>query len=274
MYSLKKPSWDEPQRRRSGRILLSLPIQVVGQDVSGRTFVEEAVTVLCSQNGGRINLTHSLMPDEIVLIKNLQNGIEEEFRVVGGLEQTLGDRREWGVEALDPKSKIWGIEFAPPDAKDQLKALIECAACTRAALSPLSSVQYGLLLATGMVSRHCDRCGETTRWIPSKQQLTPEMVAPRPRLAAVENEKRKQKRLPLSVHIQVRDSRGASYAAETQDVSYNGLCFATTQVLEIGDEVYISFPFSDRHAPPEKLGKIAWATLRANVRVYGVSFVE
>jgi PilZ domain-containing protein len=274
MYSPQKPSGDEPQRRRSGRILVSLPIQVIGQDASGRTFVEEGVTVLCSQHGGRISLTRSLMPDEIVLIKNLQNGIEEEFRVVGGFEEVIGGRREWGVEALDPKSKVWGMEFVPPEAEDQLKALIECAACKRAALSPLSSIEYDLLLATGMISRHCDRCDETTRWKPSEQHLTPEIIAAGSRLAAVENEKRKAKRRPLSVHIQVRGSRGASFAAETRDVSQTGLSFTATQPFEVGDEVHISFPFSDRHAPLERVGKIAWAAMRANVRVYGVSFVK
>jgi Tfp pilus assembly protein PilZ len=260
--------------RRSGRILLSLPIQVAGQDASGNTFVEEAVTVLCNQHGGRISLTHSLIADKTVLIKNLQNGIEERFRVVGGFEQSLGGRREWGVEALDPKSKIWGMDFGPPEAEDQLKALIECAACKRAALSPLSSIEYDLLLATGMISRHCGRCGETTRWKPSKQQLTPEMIAPKPRLAAVKKEMRREKRLDLSVHVQVRNARGASYDGETQDISCSGLCFATPQGFEVGDEVYISFPFSDRHAPLWKVGKIAWAAVRPNVRVYGVSFVK
>lgn len=274
MYPLRKPSSDELQKRRSGRILVSLPIQVTGQDASGDPFVEKAVTVLCNQHGGRISLTHRLMPDDIVLIKNLQNGIEEEFRVVGGFARTLGGRREWGVEALDPNSKIWGMEFVPREAEDQLKALIECAACTRAALSPLSSVEYDVLLATGMISRHCARCGETTRWKPSQQQLTPEMVAARPRLAAVEKEMRKEKRLPLLVHVQVRNARGASYDGETQDISYSGLCFAAPQVFEVGDEVYISFPFSDRHTPLWRVGKIAWATLGANVRVYGVLFVE
>ena len=264
----------EPERRRSGRILAPLPIQVIGQDAVGRSFIEETVTVCVNQEGARISLTRSLIADDIVIIKSLQNGIEGEFRVVGGFQQVIGDRREWGVEALDQKANIWGVEFDPPGGEDQQRILIECSACQRAALSPLSSIEYDVLLATGAISRHCDRCDQTTRWKPSTQHLTPEMVATGSRLAAIQIEKRKEKRQPLSLHIQVRDSRGASYVADTRDVSKGGICFATTQLFQVGDEVHIAFPFSDRHAPVERKGKIVWAAPRGNARVYGVSYVK
>ena len=163
-------------RRRTERILAPVRIRVIGNDVSGVSFAEETVTVSFNQQGARISLTHSLLPDDVVLVKNLENGVEEEFRVVGAFQQVFGSRREWGVEAINPESGIWGVEFAPNDDSAQPKVLIECAACKTAAQSTLSSIEYEVLLATGLISRHCDRCNETTRWKPSDQVVTPEIL--------------------------------------------------------------------------------------------------
>jgi Tfp pilus assembly protein PilZ len=270
----KGSAGDDPERRRSGRVLAPVPIQIIGQDATGRSFIEEAFTVSINQQGARISLIHSLIPDDVVFIKNLQNGIEEEFRVVGGFQQVIGDRREWGVEALDRNGRIWGVEFTPPENAEQLKALIECAACHKAALSPLSSMEYEVLLSTGAISRHCDRCDQTTRWKPSRQSLTPEMIADGDRLAAVQEEKRKERRQPLTVGLKIRDSRGSSYAAETRDVSKNGLCFATAQQLQVGEEVFVTFPFSDRTTPVERRCRIMWAAISSNARVYGVFYLK
>jgi len=85
------------ERRRSDRILAPVRIRVIGNNAAGVSFAEETVTVSFNQHGARISLIHSLLPDDIVLLKNLENGIEEEFRVVGAFQQVFGDRREWGV---------------------------------------------------------------------------------------------------------------------------------------------------------------------------------
>src|SRR5271169_5933589 len=163
-------------RRRTERILAPVRIRVIGNDASGVSFAEESVTVSFNQQGARISLTHSLLPDDIVLVKNLENGVEEEFRVVGAFQQVFGTRREWGVEAINPESGIWGVEFTPNEDSAQPKVLIECAACKTAEESTLSSIEYEVLLATGLISRHCDRCNETTRWKPSTQAMTEEIL--------------------------------------------------------------------------------------------------
>src|SRR5574337_597751 len=187
----------EEQRRRTDRVLAPVRIRVIGNDVSGVSFSEESVTVSFSAGGARISLTHPLLPDDIILIKNLANDIEEEFRVVGAFQQVFGGRREWGVEALNPASGIWGIDYAPPREGLQPKVLIECAACRNATQSPLSSIEYDVLLATGLISRHCDRCKETTRWKPSDQPVTSEMIRQISRQRPQVAERRKSRRLQL-----------------------------------------------------------------------------
>src|SRR3989442_13908428 len=119
-------------KRRSDRILAPIRIRVIGNDGSGVSFVEETVTVSLNQQGARISLTHSLLPDDIVLILNRENNIEEEFRVVGSFQQVIGDRREWGAEAGHRDSKALGIKFKVRAEGTQTMGLAAWQPCTTA----------------------------------------------------------------------------------------------------------------------------------------------
>ena len=264
----------EEQRRRTDRVLAPVRIRVIGNDISGVSFSEETVTVSFNEHGARISLTHPLLPDDIVLIRNLANNIEEEFRVVGAFQQVFGNRREWGVEAINPASGIWGMEFTQPAEGVQPKVLIECAACKKATQSPLSSIEYDVLLATGLISRHCDRCNETTRWRPSEQPVSREMIEAARKAMSVTVERRKARRLKLVMRVRVRTSWGVTDIAQTRDVSKGGLCFLSTKVFNPGDEVYITLPFADNQAPVETKGRIVWSSLASAGRYYGVEYIK
>jgi len=264
----------EAARRRSDRILSPVRIRVIGNDMSGVSFAEETTTVSFNQQGARISLTHSLLLDDIVLIRNEENQIEEEFRVVGGFQQVFGDRREWGVEALNPASGIWGVEFSQPAEGLSANVLIECAACKRAAQSSLSSIEYDVLLATGLISRKCDRCGEYTRWRPSGQALTEDMVVSGVKQAKSEAERRKVRRLKLNMRIRVRNNWGVTDVCQTRDVSKAGLSFMSTQIFQVRDEVFITLPFTDQSVPVETKSKVIWSAAGSSGRYYGVMYIK
>ncbi|HTS69102.1 MAG TPA: PilZ domain-containing protein [Terriglobia bacterium] len=262
-------------RRRSERILAPVRIRVIGNDMSGVSFAEETVTVSFNQQGARISLIHSLLPDDVVLVKNLENGIEDEFRVVGAFQQVFGSRREWGVEALNQESGIWGVEFAPNIDSSQPKVLVECAACKTAAQSILSSIEYEVLLATGLISRHCDRCNETTRWKPSDQVVTPEILGRSSKpLGPGTQERRRSRRLKLTMQLRVRNAWGVVDIAQTRDVSKMGLCFISSQRFSVGDEIYITLPYAQNQAPVETPGKVIWAADGTTGRFYGVEYIR
>jgi len=262
-------------RRRTERILAPVRIQVIGNDVSGVSFAEETVTVSFNQQGARISLTHSLLPDDIVLVKNLENGVEEEFRVVGAFQQVFGSRREWGVEAINTESGIWGVDFAPNDDSAQPKVLVECAACKTAAQITLSSIEYEVLLATGLISRHCDRCNETTRWKPSDQVVTPEILVRSLKAASKgAQEVRRTRRLRLTMQLRVRNSWGVVDIAQTRDVSKAGLCFVSSQHFSPADEVYITLAYAQHQAPVETKARIVWTAEGTSGRFYGVEYVR
>ena len=264
----------EDQKRRTDRVLAPVRIRVIGNDIAGVSFSEETITVSFSQGGARISLTHPLLPDDIILIRNLANNIEEEFRVVGAFQQVFGDRREWGVEAVNPESGIWGIAYTPPTEGIQPKVLVECAACKKAIQSPLSTIEYDVLLATGLISRHCDRCNETTRWRPSDQPVTAEMMQGSAPAPAPSTERRKSRRLKLVMRLRVRNSWGVTDIAQTRDVSKGGLCFFSTRIFNIGDEIFITLPFADNQAPVETMARIVWTAMVAAGRFYGSCYVK
>ena len=262
-------------RRRTERILAPVRIRVIGNDMTGVSFAEETVTVSFNQQGARISLIHSLLPDDVVLVKNLENEVEEEFRVVGAFQQVFGSRCEWGVEAINPESDIWGVEFTPNDDSVQPKVMVECAACKTAAQSTLSSIEYEVLLATGLISRHCDRCNETTRWKPSDQVVTAEILIRSSKSSkGSHQEVRRTRRLKLAMKLRLRSAWGVVDIAQTRDVSKAGLCFISTQRFSPGDDVYITLPYAQHQAPVETKGRIVWAAEGTSNRFYGVEYMR
>jgi len=259
-------------RRRTDRVLAPLRIRVLGNDAQGVSFAEETVTISFNQQGARISLTHSLLPDDIVLIKNLKNGIEDEFRVVGGLQEVFGNRREWGVEALNPNTEIWGVKFSAPAEGTQPKILIECAACGRAEQATVSNIEYQVLLSTGLISCHCDHCGETTRWKPSAQTVTAEPEAAGVKTVSPASERRQLRRLRLTMCMRVRNSWGVVDIAQTRDVSKTGLCSVSSQRFQVGEDVYITLPFASHQVPVETQGKIVWSAESSGKRLYGIRY--
>jgi hypothetical protein len=262
-------------RRRTERILAPVRIRVTGNDRSGVLFDENTVTVSFSQEGARISLPQAVSPDGVVLVRNLENGLEAEFRVVGAYQQAVGSRREWGVEAINPRSTIWGVEFAVHDDSALPKVLIQCEACKTAAQTTLSSVEYDVLLAIRRISRHCDHCNATTRWEPSDQIMRAQMlVRPSRSEGDVKSDRRRVRRLKLTMQLRVRNALGVVDIAQTHDVCKSGLCFVSRLRFSPSDEIYITLPHAQNQPPTETRGKVVWVAEGTLGRFYGVEYVR
>lgn len=260
--------------RRSDRILWPMPIRVTGTDHQSIPFVEETVTVSINQHGACISLTHALLPDQIILIKNLSNGIEEGFRVLLGGELVFGERWEWRVEATRPETNIWGIDFNPPAEEVHPKVLIECGTCRNVAYMTLTSMEYNLLLSLGMISHHCAPCGQTTRWMPKAQTPAATGAAPEAKKAPSGAMTRKVLRLELTMRVYIRDSEGVVDAVQTLDVSKGGLAFVSSRDFKIGDSVFVEIPFADTKKPAETKGTILWSARTPLGRTHGLNYVS
>ncbi|MBZ5516276.1 MAG: PilZ domain-containing protein [Acidobacteriia bacterium] len=256
---------DAALRRRSDRIFTMIPIWVSATDALGLPFEEKASTVNINGQGACITLAHSLLPQTLVQIKNLENGRREEFRAVGVVHRVFGDRQEWGVAAVRPKSDIWGVEFTLPAEGLQPKVLIQCTACRKEVLNPVSRIEYRVFLSTGCFSRYCDQCGETTRWGPGEITLPTERI---------DNERRKHLRRKLTMRLTIRSHGNRTDLVQTIDVSTSGLCFMSKGAYQVGDEIYLTLPFPEKHAAEETKGRIMWAREEAIGRFYGVLYMK
>ena len=142
---------DIPKKRRSDRILAPLRILVAGLDRGAARFEEETITVSVNRHGACISLLHELQPEQKLSIRNLENDVETQFRVVGEVRRVFGERREWGVEMLDAECNIWGLDFEPTPDHVQPKVLIRCSRCNNGTMCWLSSIEYDVRLQAGRI---------------------------------------------------------------------------------------------------------------------------
>jgi hypothetical protein len=256
-------------RRRSDRIHVQIPVRLSGKDASGAAFEEETVTVNINRHGACITLTQFIEPQQTVHVKNLRNGLEQDFRVVGLVRQVFGNRAEWGLELTDPEFDFWGVEFVPPPESVEPKILLQCKTCSRVMLGFVSRLQFDMLLHTGMISRHCEQCGETTRWQPREPDLPPEIAR---RISPTEHERRKNRRLRISMHLRLTGSHGESETVQTVDVSKGGLCFFSKKPYAVGDWISLILPYGETGKPSDTLAKVVWAREVAGGKLYGASY--
>jgi PilZ domain len=245
---------DVPSKRRSDRILAPLRIRVTGVDAAKRHFEEDAITISVNKHGACISLLHDLRADQQISIRNLENNIETRFRVVGELRQVFGDRREWGVETACPECNIWGLDFEQPPDHVQPKALICCSKCKKGVLCSLSSIEYDVLLSSGAISRQCAPCGQTTRWEPCKHASDLEVESPAADPLLVE--RRKHRRVSLSMLLRIRNQEGDGEVCQTMDVSKGGARFLAKHRYRVGEILYLTLPSKDKPHPVEVRARV------------------
>jgi len=241
----------QPEQRRSERLLLTVPIRVMGFETASGDFSEDTHTTVVNRTGARIALKHRLAVEDSLRIINLENYNEADFRVVGPTAWSGEEINEWGVECIELERNIWGIDFPPPLAGES-GALVECRACHRQAFSALTPMELEVLNATGVLQRACDQCGKPTSWTyadvtrhPREFPPTQTATAP-PRAAKADKqaEKRRAKRLGMKLQILVRGPRGQQEITKTENVSKGGLAVSLSMDLALGDIVKIVCPYA------------------------------
>lgn len=104
----------EPSRRRSMRVLLSVPIRVSGKSPANEDFEEQARTLVVNAHGALISLQASVAPNQRVTIINKATNQARECRVVHVGTQA-GGKLQIGIEFVQPSASFWQIDFPPDD---------------------------------------------------------------------------------------------------------------------------------------------------------------
>lgn len=104
----------DPGRRRSMRVLLSVPINVSGQTKDDQKFEEETRTLVVNAHGALISLSAKVIAGQQIKVSNRATKKAMECRVVY-VGNPVADKMQMGIEFVEPCPFFWQIDFPPDD---------------------------------------------------------------------------------------------------------------------------------------------------------------
>jgi c-di-GMP-binding flagellar brake protein YcgR len=123
----RETSWLAANRRRSQRVLMTIPVRVSGQNVLGSPFEEETQTLAISAHGALILVSTQVYRGQRLTLSNVQAKAALEC-VVAHIDRHQSDHPQVGVEFMLPNPIFWHVAFPPkdwtprhPHAKSQAK---------------------------------------------------------------------------------------------------------------------------------------------------------
>jgi PilZ domain len=289
------------ERRRSDRVMLTVPLRLTGVDEHGLNFECSAHTISLNRHGARMFIGRRLRGGQVVTVANLMNrrhGIFRvagpvvpvtdrggEYGVLGPVRPPNGNAEELGLECLDLKIDVWGIHFPPPDPADETgtKALLACHACAAVELVPLTLVEADVLETSGVLTRRCRKCEETEAWGFAPSELETNGVPDTPcaapssdckTAAEIRSERRRHRRAVLQLPIRVRDYFGGVEITRSENVSKGGICFSTEKNYHPGEGVFIACPYDKRGEILEVQALIVnrRQIAKSNRKIYGIRY--
>lgn len=111
----EKAAWlPDVGRRRSMRVLLSVPIFVSGKSTAGKDFEEETRTLVVNAHGALISLAAPVKAGQTVTVENRATQMTQDCRVVY-LGTVQAGKTQMGLEFLRASPTFWQIDFPPDD---------------------------------------------------------------------------------------------------------------------------------------------------------------
>ena len=123
----RETSWLAANRRRSQRVLMTVPVRVSGRTGAGLPFDEETHTRAISAHGALILVSTKVQRGQRLSLSNLQTRAALEC-VVAHIDRHQRDHPQVGVEFTLPNPVFWHVAFPPkdwtprhPDAKSRVR---------------------------------------------------------------------------------------------------------------------------------------------------------
>jgi hypothetical protein len=252
--------------RRSSRIPKEIAILLVGSDMEGKMFSEQARTVLLSRHGAGIVSEYKLSPEQELILRSLETNKEAEVRVVG----QLGSYREsytYGVAFLNQNIDFWGIEFPPvsQSEKEANRVVLQCAGCKARETVVQSDLESDVYIVNEGIVRYCKSCGNSTFWkraedaaegesaSPETEEKLEAAVAPSPALPDAAEEpkltprpenRRKYVRTKVSFKACVRSFAFGDDVVACEDISRGGLRFKSRKHYAAKADIEVAAPYS------------------------------
>lgn len=123
----RETSWLAANRRRSQRVLMTIPVRVSGRIGAGSPFEEDTHTRAISAHGALILVSTQVYRGQRLTLANVQTNAALEC-VVAHIARQKSDPPQVGVEFTLPNPMFWHVAFPPkdwtprhPHAKSQLR---------------------------------------------------------------------------------------------------------------------------------------------------------
>jgi len=104
----------DPGRRRSMRVLLSVPIFVTGETREGQKFEEQTRTLVVNAHGALISLAAKVIAGQQIQVSNRATRKSMDCRIVYVGNPAAG-KMQMGVEFTEACPSFWQIDFPPDD---------------------------------------------------------------------------------------------------------------------------------------------------------------
>lgn len=104
----------EQKKRRSARVLLSVPVHIRGLRADGKEFEEEARTLVVNAHGALLSLNSPLRAGQALTLthKLTRDSLECRTVYVGNPQ---GGKAQVGIEFVKAAPGFWQIDFPPED---------------------------------------------------------------------------------------------------------------------------------------------------------------
>src|SRR5713226_2318305 len=115
MGSVPPPtSGDNNAQRRSQRVMVKVSVMVLAEGADKKSASEETRTVTVNAHGAMILLGLKVSIGQLLTLRNERTGEEVACRVVY-LSPHESEKRQVGVDFMEPCPRFWRISFPPPD---------------------------------------------------------------------------------------------------------------------------------------------------------------
>ena len=104
-------------RRRNGRVLMRVPVELRGITPDGSALEESAHTSVVGPLGAMVRTSRQLQIGTEVVLTNRFSQQTTRFRVVWIGELQIDGLWEIGLESLAPLDDFWGVRFPPQSAQ-------------------------------------------------------------------------------------------------------------------------------------------------------------
>jgi hypothetical protein len=194
----------------------------------------------------------------------------------------------YGIEVLNPEDNLWAISFPPrtESAEAAGRVLIECMACHRREVAPLTDPELEVYWTTRRLSRTCATCDQATLWTEAAHDIppTPRRDSPpgesapesaRQAVPRTTNERRSP-RLTMKIAACARTPQLGEEVTRTENVSSGGFCFKSRKNYAQEWLIEAAVPYGRRGVNIFVPARIAWTqhVPGKDMMLYGIAYLK